>query len=713
MATDVGLPEGFVLDSQPDNSQLPDGFVLDATPGQQQAPVVSPEENARQENVVNNANGFDRFMFGVINGLMDVGKGVGLFNDMTPEEQAAIKSVQQKLAAKPSTSQDVGEFVGQAAPFVSGGGLISQVPKGLARLGVASGLGAAEGGIVAKGTGNDVGTGAAVGAIAGPVAELIGPAVGKIAGKVKDRAGDLYRSAVGIGSAASDETLKKASGAMENKVIGSQKAAQDFAQAVSPDQNSVEAIRELGLDGYATPGMVSKSPAVRSLENAVATVPGTEISEAHKRFISELGRKADELITSFGGDLDKQAVSDRLASNFDNTISSLQSQSDNIYDKISQKIPVRDRIEASKTVNFLEDFADDIGGIDELSPIMKRTLNRLDPNTMPTYGRLDLVRKQIGQAIGKNSGPFKDEETGVLKRLYAAVTDDQQAVAEKYGAGDLWGLGKEIIKKRKSIEDDAVSILGKKLQQSAIPKVESAIVNMAKGNGNDFRQLMNAVPQDMRKEVALTSMNKAFTTFAKSPGQQLGIDGFVKWHNGMTRNGANMKALRDAIGPEASNRLNLIYQAAKAMNRLNSGKQYASSLVDHQVNNFLKDKGGLAKIYGIASKAAAAEGATSLFGFPGAGATAVIASALSAGKTSRIKAADALLSSPEFKSMLFRSQSAPIDRSEVRRAIERKVMQSSAFKRWEKTLSTDEVKAVGRSGLITWLSQQNPKTNDD
>lgn len=139
MATDVGLPEGFVLDNQPDNSQLPDGFVLDSQPEQQQSPLVSPEENSRQENVVNNANGFDRFMYGVLSGLMDVGKGVGLFQDMTPEEQAAIQSLQQKLAAKPSTAQDVGEFVGQAAPFVSGGGIISQVPKGAARLAAAAG----------------------------------------------------------------------------------------------------------------------------------------------------------------------------------------------------------------------------------------------------------------------------------------------------------------------------------------------------------------------------------------------------------------------------------------------------------------------------------------------------------------------------------------------------------------------------------------------
>ncbi|MFS4282178.1 hypothetical protein ACAG17_04590 [Escherichia coli] len=50
MATNVILPEGFVLDEQPDNSQfpdssqLPDGFVLDAQPEQQHEP---PRESWR------------------------------------------------------------------------------------------------------------------------------------------------------------------------------------------------------------------------------------------------------------------------------------------------------------------------------------------------------------------------------------------------------------------------------------------------------------------------------------------------------------------------------------------------------------------------------------------------------------------------------------------------------------------------------------------
>ena len=34
-------------------------------------------------------------------------------------------------------------------------------------------------------------------------------------------------------------------------------------------------------------------------------------------------------------------------------------------------------------------------------------------------------------------------------------------------------------------------------------------------------------------------------------------------------------------------------------------------------------------------------------------------------------------------------------------------MQSGAFKRWEKPLSTDEAKTIARTGIITWLASDS------
>ena len=46
-----------------------------------------------------------------------------------------------------------------------------------------------------------------------------------------------------------------------------------------------------------------------------------------------------------------------------------------------------------------------------------RTSTGTNETINPTLGRIDIVRKEIGQAIGKGSGQFKDVETGLNKTL--------------------------------------------------------------------------------------------------------------------------------------------------------------------------------------------------------------------------------------------------------------------------------------------------------
>lgn len=76
----------------------------------------------------------------------------------------------------------VGKTVGQAAPFLAGG-LLSTGSK-LANIGIQGGIGAAEGGLIASGTGQDIGQAAGVGgAIAGTI-EAVLPVVGRVVSKL-------------------------------------------------------------------------------------------------------------------------------------------------------------------------------------------------------------------------------------------------------------------------------------------------------------------------------------------------------------------------------------------------------------------------------------------------------------------------------------------------------------------------------------------------
>lgn len=711
MATDVGLPEGFVLDNQPDNSQLPDGFVLDAQPNQQQSPLVPPEENARQENVVNNANGFDRFMFGVLNGLMDVGKGVGLFNDMTPEEQAAIKSIQQKLAAKPSTSQDVGEFIGQAAPFVSGGGLISQVPKGAARLAAAAGLGAVEGGVVANGTGGDVTTGAAIGAAAGPIAELASPVISKAASAVTKR----FRPPSAEMSQASELSgmARVATKSTDvNPITGNRSGLNALAEAVSPDDSVLQAARNLGMEDALTPGMYSSNPSYRAFENALAATPGNKLFHAQREAISRLGEQADKFINDFGGSVDKDFINQKVKGSYEGLRSNLKRQEDTLYNQIRAKIPTRATVDTSHTTNAIEDIADDVGGLEKLKslyPQLSKTLEQIDPNTAPTYGLLDAVRRQVGRALGKemDKGPYSGIDSRHLGILESALIQDQGAAAAKYGAEDTWNLAREIGRKRFAVQAAAVQNLGRDLDKGIVPQLQQAIVDMSQGKGGDFRRLVSNLPDDMVQPAVATAMNKAFTTFAKSPGQSLGVPGFIKWYGGLSRNKSNMQALSRAIGYPATRRLRNIYEVASGMQRAGSEKVYSSSQIDRMMNQFAGEKGMLGRIYGIGKDVAKAEGITTAIGAPGAGTAGGLFSLLRSGKNSRMAAADELIASPAFKNLSKRIAAGHASTPASRKSVDASMQKVKPYRDWVNTLSADEKKNLARVGIVAFLSSND------
>ncbi|BEO75174.1 DNA transfer protein [Serratia marcescens] len=697
--------------------QFYSAYPLPAQPQPQASPAVSQEENARQENVVNNANGFDRFMFGVLNGLMDVGKGVGLFKDMTPEEQAAIKSVQQKLAAKPSTSQDVGEFVGQAAPFLGGGGLIAQAPAGAARLAAAAGLGAAEGGIVAKGTGNDVTTGAAVGAVAGPLAELAAPIIGKAANAVSKRVRGTPSAATSQ-AAQLDDMAKVATKATDvNPITGNSSGINELASSVKPDSSVLQAARNLGIEDALTPGMYSTNPTYRAFENALASTPGNKLYHSQREAIGQLGQKADQFISDFGGSLDKDFLNQRVKSSYEGLRQGLKKQEDILYNQIRSKIPTRAPVETSNTVKAIEDIADDVGGLEKLKslyPQLSKTLEQIDPNTSPTYGLLDAVRRQVGTGLGKalDKGPYGSIDTRHLGILENALIQDQGAAAARYGAQESWNLAREIGRKRFAVQAAAINNLGKDLDKGIIQQLQQAIVDMSQGKGGDFSRIVSNLSDDMVQPAVATAMNKAFTANAKSPGQQLGVPGFVKWYGGISRNKSNMQALSRAIGYPATRRLRNIYDVAAGMQRAGSEKVYSSSQIDRMMSQFAGEKGVLGRIYGIGKDVAKAEGVTSLLGVPGAGTAGVLFSLLRSTKNSRMSAADDLIASPAFKNLSKRIAAGKVENSMARRAADASISKTKPYIDWAKTLTDEEKSNLARVGLVAYLSSSDPSPTE-
>lgn len=498
-----------------------------------------------------------------------------------------------------------------------------------------------------------------------------------------------------------------------------QREAQEFARQVVPDEAVLDSARRLGLEESLTPGMYSQNPAYRAFEVAQAVTPGTKMFQSHREAISRLGQEADAFINDFGGSLDKSFVNHQVRSEYNRLIDGLKRESDKIYNKISTAIPKRTVVEPKDTVNLIEDVADDVGGLEALKntyPQMAKTLSQLqsasaDGATPVTYGRLDAIRQQVGQALGSkmNQGPYGDVDRATLSRLYDALTSDQGRAVSVAGLSKEWDAAKNMVNLRKQVEVVAVKNIGKEMNGDVVPPIQQAITQMAQGGGKNFRKLVNDLPDTVKDAVVLTAMNKAFTSFARSPGQQLGVPGFVKWYNGMLRNKENMQALSNAIGYPAARRLHNIYVVANGINRIGSEKVYSKTQIDRMMANFDKDGGLVSKIYGMGRAAAKAEGITSAMHLPGVGTAHAIISTLSAPKVNRTVAADELMASPQFRDMTKKM----FEPGKARQAAEQALENSKIYKNWLITVTPEERSRLIRQGIVGVLTAPDVTGSQD
>lgn len=499
-----------------------------------------------------------------------------------------------------------------------------------------------------------------------------------------------------------------------------------LASEVQPDETILQAADRLGIRDQLIPSQYSRSQAYREIEQGLASIPGSQLNTQQKQAAAMLAQKADDLIQQYGGDIDKAALSSEFRTKGLATIDDLTRQSDDLYSKVNKAIPLTTKITADSTIGYLTNKAKELGGADALSPIERRTLTMLsggtrragvDPNSaeslasygqarsyeriLPTYARVDQLRKQVGEGL-RGRGVFKDAESGSLKQLYARLSDDQQAAANSLGAGELFSAAKQLVGTRKAIEDDLAAVLGKDLSGAITAKTGLAIKGLSSGNYKEFDKVMASVPKEMQQRVVMTALNDAFTSGSRME-KQLSAPGFVDWYEGLRRNTAARDRLYRYMPPEARSTLDDIAKVAKGMRDANK-ERITTGRVNALLEPFAQPGGTLAKLWGIGKQVAVAEGVGTAAGVPGAGAAGVVARGLSKDKVPLMKAADDLLASPQFKSALneyIRSTGNPKRQASA----EARLTKTKVYQEWFKRLPPASKAAIRSNGAIGWLTQ--------
>lgn len=633
------------------------------------------------------------------------------FKDLLPEE-AKPQTSEGKLAAEiipylVGPEAKAADAAGAARKLMDiGEKVMGGAMRRTAEKGIESGIQSVPGSIAQSDVTGDnplgiVAENALFGGILHAGGKLLGAGVKAVTGAKEGAALDLIKLAADEGVHPS--VMKDLPELLQDAGKAAQKgeANIDLAYSVQPSEKILSAADELGVKDLLLPSHYSQNSAYQAIEQGLKSIPGSALDAHERKAIEELAKKTDELITEYGGTIDKSELSDRFKSLQREQIQALEEKSNDLFHEIDKVIPGDKLVATNNIMEHLQDKAKMLGGTEFLSSAEQNVLKQMNPETMPTYARLTMVRQQIGDAISKKQGPFKDIPTGELKQLYGKLSEDQNFTAGYYGVGDKYKLANDLVFQRKALEKDLVNLLGKDLSSAITTKTGQGVKGLMHGNYKAFDQVLAKVPDGMRQELVLTALNDAFTQGSRME-KMLNIPGFVDWYQGLLRNPEAMKRITANIPKEASDRLKNIYEVANGIRKAKSN-EISTGRINTLIEQFDRDGGKLAKIFGVGAKVAATGAAGVAAGPVASAVTSTAISLLSRPKDKLTVLADKLLASQEFKGLTKRMASGGADTAAQRDRLNTLISRSEVYQKWKAALSLKEQQAITRAGIVNWL----------
>lgn len=472
-------------------------------------------------------------------------------------------------------------------------------------------------------------------AVVPPVAPAAAPAA-QTTTEAAVEVGDLVRKASGSG-------------------LGSKAARDRLADLAAVNPEAKAAADRLGLE---LPfDVFSDNPQIRAAVGLTRSAAGSEAEAAWRTTVSNAVDKADDVIKQFDttfveGTVAPGVVSQKVRDSLVNTRSELSKQAGEIYDRVNQAVPKQSIVTMPKLQGTLDDIISEVGE-GGLSAQEKKLLKMLQDGDV-TYGRLIREKNLIGQAVAGKESPYGNMEAGALKRLYAALADDQlTAVGEIGGEAlrtELRGANL-IYAKERALGKRIVNAFGEDVEGSIANKMRAAITSAAKGDSGDFAKLMKVVPEDLRKETVATALASVTRSTRGAEKGGFGFSEFADLYPKLRANSPVYKQVVDILGPEAHKTMRDLYEVSKRItearaNVLTTGKAN-QALVES-----MKAEGLVSKVMESTAGKAVTTGVAAMGGGPiAAAATTGVMSALSSGKKDAIEAAGKLFASDEFQKL--------------------------------------------------------------
>lgn len=461
--------------------------------------------------------------------------------------------------------------------------------------------------------------------------------------------------------------VKKASGTG----FGSTAARDRLADLAQVNVAAKEAADRLGIQLPAD--VFSDNPQVRAAAGLTRSVAGGEAEAAWRNTVTQAVDKADDAIKQFDatfveGAVAPGVVSQKIKDTLTKTRSDLNTAAGKIYNSVDEKVPKTTVVDLPKLRETLDAVKAEVG--DAGMSVAERNLAKMIEAGNVTYGRLKREKQLIGNAINKLESPYGSMAEADLKRLYAALADDQLTNVGNVGGETLrqeLRAANLLYAKERALGKRIVNAFGQDIEGSVANKMRTAITSAAKGDTGEFNRLLKTVPDDLRKETLATALASVTRSARGAEKGGFGFSEFADLYPKLRANPPVFKTIVDTLGKDSADVLRDLFEVSKRVtearaNVLTTGKANQALLQGMQAESLIGKvmESTLAK--GVVTGAAATGGPVL------AGAASVITSALTQGNKDALKSAGKLFADESFQSLAIEAATKGESAASLRRA---------------------------------------------
>lgn len=345
---------------------------------------------------------------------------------------------------------------------------------------------------------------------------------------------------------------------------GGDEKARELIQQIQPGQEMLSASERQGILPMVHGGQLTEKSDVRAVYQGLRAYKSSDLEKFEDKNIPLIKEQFVQNLEKVGGSNDWGTLHLEVKNLMETKEKALKDVVNQRYNALKAAINPETLIEAP---NFRKAIIEDFRGqrIGNLPKQAQDLYNSLDVGS--TYGELDQLRKELGASFQHfPTGRFKDlAKTGLTKKLYGILAEDQKLMAEKMGVLPLYNAAQEAQILKSKMDDALVEVFGDRTKGFLLDPLKSTTKKLARGEIDPFINFIKAIPGETGKEKELKKQvvtSGLFSAFGKET-DPINFNLIYQFGEGLDRNPAAKAALMSNLTDDAKTILKDYHTVAK------------------------------------------------------------------------------------------------------------------------------------------------------